>query len=124
LLEHFRFFLCLNVFMLISFRGRGWMVGIVSIVSLLLADLLSGLQFHDSSYYARHGWPKLAAFWFAAGVVRWLLPAQQDEVIPGSQTVSEKKVALKERDSFLLLPVKFWPIVLLALGVVFYFVRD
>lgn len=109
--------------MLVTFRGRGWLVGIVTVASLLLSDLLTGLQFHNSSYYAQHGWPKLAAFWFAAAVVRWLLPMQQDEVIPGSQTVFEKKSALKERDSFLLLPVKYWPIALLALGVGFYFVR-
>ncbi|MFZ1087044.1 MAG: hypothetical protein WAN35_18935 [Terracidiphilus sp.] len=109
--------------MILTFRGRGWIVGIITVVCLLASDLLTSIQFHNSNYYARNGWPKLVAFWAAAGIVRWMLPRAEEDVTLGAQEVSGQKPALRERDSFLLLPVKYWPLVLLALGVGFYFVR-
>jgi hypothetical protein len=109
--------------MIISFRGRGWIVGIITVACLLASDLLTSIQFHDSNYYARNGWPKLVAFWVAAGIVRWMLPRAEEDVPLGTQQISDQKPALRECDSFLLLPVKYWPLALLALGVGFYFVR-
>jgi H+/Cl- antiporter ClcA len=109
--------------MIISFRGRGWVVGIITVVCLLLSDLLTSIRFRDSNYYGRNGWPKLVAFWVAAGIVRWMLPRAEEDVPLGRQEVSGQNPVLRERVSFLLLPVKYWPLVLLALGVGFYFVR-
>jgi hypothetical protein len=109
--------------MIISFRGRGWVVGIITVVCLLLSDLLTSIRFRDSNYYGRNGRPKLVAFWVAAGIVRWMLPRAEEDVPLGRQEVSGQNPVLRERDSFLLLPVKYWPLVLLALGVGFYFVR-
>lgn len=110
--------------MFLSFRGRGWIVGIITGVCLLLADLLTSIQFHDSTYYARNGWPKLVALWVAAGIVRWLLPRREEDLPLCTQDVSAQKPALRERDSFLLVPVDYWPLVLFVLGIGFYFVRD
>jgi hypothetical protein len=110
--------------MILSFPGRGWIVGLITVACLLLSDLATSIQFHDANYYARNGWPKLAAFWIAAGIVRWLLPRHEEDVVLGAQEVSGKKAALRERDSFLLLPVKYWPLVLLALGIGFYFLKS
>jgi len=109
--------------MMISFRGRGWIVGVITVACLLVSDLWTSIQFHDSNYYARNGWPKLAAFWVAAGIVRWMLPRAEEDEQLGVQELTAQKPALRERDSFLLLPVKYWPLVLVALGVGFYFVR-
>ena len=100
------------------------MVGIITFACLLLSDLLTSLRFHDSNYYARNGWPKLAAFWLAAGIVSLMVPRHEDEVLSPRDAAARERPVLRERDSFLLIPVKYWPLVLLILGVAFYFVRD
>jgi hypothetical protein len=67
--------------MIISYRGRDWLVGIITISCLLLSDFLTSLYYHDPGYYAQHGWPKLAAFWVAAAIVRLLIPQREEEVL-------------------------------------------
>jgi hypothetical protein len=109
--------------MIISFRGRGWLVGVITAGCLLASDFLTSVKFHDANYYAQHGWPKLVAFWVAAGIVQWMVPRGEDEVLAGTQEFERQKRVLRERDSFLLFPVKYWPIVLIVLGIGFYFVR-
>jgi hypothetical protein len=112
-----------NAAMILSWKGRGWMVGVSACGCLLASDFLSNLYFHDSTYYAKHGWPKLVAFWASAAITAALLP-RNEEVLPGTMDVSPKKSLLREQDGFLLIPLKYWPILLIALGIVFYFVRD
>jgi hypothetical protein len=109
--------------MFVASSGRGWLVGVVTAGCLLLSDFLTSLHYHDASYYSQHGWPKLAAFWVAAGIVQWLLPRKEDEVLPGTQRLPAKKSRLGGRDSLFLVPVKYWGVILFSLGIGFYYVR-
>jgi hypothetical protein len=99
------------------------MVAATSAGCLLASDYLSDAYFHDQNYYAQHGWPKLAACWAAAAIVQVLVP-RSEEVLAGAIDVSPVKSVLREKDGLFFIPIKFWPLVLFAAGIVFYFVRD
>jgi hypothetical protein len=108
--------------MFVPSHGRGFLVAIVIVLCLSLTDFLTSLHFHDDNYYAEHGWPKLTAFWVAAGIVQWMLPHKRPEVL-GAQGIEMQPSILRCRDSLLMIPAKYWPHVLSALGIGFYFFR-
>jgi hypothetical protein len=112
-----------NAAMLLSWKGRGWMVGVSTFGCLLISEYLTGLCHHDSTYYASHGWPKLVAFWASAAISRALVP-RTEEVLPGATDISKKKSLLHEQDGLFMIPLKYWPILLIAFGIVFYFFRN
>jgi hypothetical protein len=99
------------------------MVGATTAGCLLASDYLTGAYFHDQNYYAHNGWPKLAAFWAAAGIVKALVP-RDEEVLVGATDVSPQKPVLRDEDGLFFIPIRFWPLVLIGAGVLFYFVRD
>jgi len=99
------------------------MVAAATAGCLLASDYVTGISFHDPEYYSRHGWPKLAAFWTAAAITQFLLP-RNEESLPGATDISPRKSVLRERDGLFFLPIKYWPIVLFAAGILFYFIRD
>jgi hypothetical protein len=98
--------------MLIASRGRGWLIAGISFACLLATEVCTRLCFHDDSYYQRHGWPKLAAFLIAAGLVWSLLPHGEGEGF-----------VFRQNDTLFLVPARFWPVILCTLGLVFYVVR-
>ena len=109
---------------MIVWHGRGAIVAAVGFGSLLVSELICRAYFHDDRYYQQHGWPKLAGFLVAAGVV-WLLQRNRDaEVLEVANRQIEKGPILRRRDSLFFVPVSFWPLILCGLGVVFYFVRE
>jgi hypothetical protein len=110
--------------MFVPSRGRGFLIVIVIALSLSLSDWIASIHFHDKDYYAQHGWPKLIAFWIAAGIVQLMLPKKTDEMLGFASQTKENSSVLRERDSLLLIPAKYWPGVLVATGMVFYFVRS
>lgn len=109
--------------MIVAASGRGWLVAVIAASCLLATDLLASLRFHDAGYYAQHGWPKLAAFWATAGIVQWLLPRSENEVLAGTQRQTARRPSFGGRDSLFLVPIKYWGAILFALGIGFYFVR-
>jgi hypothetical protein len=68
----------------------------------------------------QHGWPKLAGFLVAAGLVWWLARREADASI-GVQNRT-REAFFRERDTLFLIPVRYWPLALCVLGLVFYFV--
>jgi hypothetical protein len=109
--------------MFIQARGRGILIAVVAVVCLVLGDFLAGLYFHDSNYYAQHGWPKLAAFWVAAGLIQLMLPRRPEEVLGAIHAPETQPSVLREKDALLLIPGRYCPAVLLGLGIVFYFLK-
>jgi|ERR1035437_9082211 hypothetical protein len=108
--------------MVISYHGRGWIVGVIAAGCLLLADVLTRLHFHDPDYYEHHGWPKLAAFWTAALLVQiFVRSGEDDEVLGAAEAASSQKKQPTGRDVLFGIPVKYWPVLLLALGVGYYY---
>jgi hypothetical protein len=109
--------------MFIQARGRGILIAVVAVLCLVIADALTSEYFHDSDYYAQHGWPKLAAFWIAAGLVRLMLPGRPEEVLGAIHAQQPRPSVLRAQDTLLWTPARYWPAVLLGLGVVFYFLK-
>jgi len=99
-------------------------VAVITVICLSGCDFLCGRWFHDSDYYGAHGWPKLAAFWVAALVVRLLMLGPSEEYAGLSTTHEPKKQLFRDRDSLFFVPIRYWSIILFAVGIVFYFVRD
>ncbi len=109
--------------MIVVSKGRGFFVAVIAIGCLLASDLLTAVRYHDSNYYAQHGWPKLLAF-VAAAVVVWVMSSKRgDETIPGAPAAAQTESFFRHGDSLLFVPVKYWPALLGGLGALFYFVR-
>ncbi len=107
--------------MFIAWSGRGPIVAAVSFGSLLAFDFLTGRYFGDRSYYAHHGWPKLAAFWLAAAIVWQLNPRTTVDEYRYLGTEASHRSVLRPGDSFFFVPVRYWPSILCLLGVGAYF---
>jgi len=107
---------------MIIWRGRGYLVAIIAFGCLLISESLTRFFYHDKTYYQQHGWPKLAAFLLAAGLV-WRLSRREGQDSIGVQPLT-RKTLLREQDSLFFVPVKYWPRVLCVLAFVFYFVRS
>jgi len=48
----------------------------------------------------------------------------REEVLAGTRDIRERGSVLREKDGFFLLPIRYWPLILFVLGIVFYCVRD
>jgi hypothetical protein len=109
---------------MLIWSGRGWLVAVIAVACFLTSELVSEAVLRDQSYYQTHGWPKLAAFLVAAAIV-WVLHAgrifsESARTLVDKETGEE--VTLRPRHSLFFIPVRYWPLVLAALGVVFLFV--
>lgn len=111
--------------MLLISRGRGALVAVIAFGSLLASDFLTARYFSDEKYYQEHGWPKLTGFVAAAVIVKLLSPrGSSDEYLhyPLDRTHSpERRKLFRKEDSLFLIPVRYWPLILCTLGVVFYY---
>ncbi|MFZ0332543.1 MAG: hypothetical protein WAN10_17910 [Candidatus Acidiferrales bacterium] len=110
---------------MLVWRGKGFLIALIAFGCLLLTELATRSIFADSHYYQRHGWPKLAGFCIAAVLVyalRSWFGHGRDRLFVEKETGHE--VSLSLEDSLLGIPVRFWPLILVGLGVVFFFVRD
>jgi hypothetical protein len=109
---------------MLIWSGRGWLVAVIAFACFLLSELVSEAALGDHSYYQTHGWPKLVAFLVAAGII-WVLGAARVFSESERKLVDKKtgeEVTLTPRHSLFFIPVRFWPFVLAALGVLFLFV--
>jgi hypothetical protein len=109
---------------MIIWRGRGVLVAIIAFGCLLVIEVITRAWFHDDTYYQQHGWPKLAGFLVAALIVWWLSGSSgsEDTSTPAVQGTTEP--VLRRQDQLFFISVRYWPLLLCVLGVVFYFVRD
>lgn len=110
---------------MIVWRGRGIVIALIAFACLVFAELFTRSMFVDRRYYQVHGWPKLAGFWLAAALVyslrSWLGGGRESWSVD-SETGKEMKHS--EEDSLFHVRVRFWPLILVGLGVVFFFVHD
>lgn len=89
---------------------------------LILVELVTEAAFGDDTYYQENGWPRFAGFAVAAVLVyllRGWLGVGQARVLIDKETGQE--VQLNRESTLLFVPARFWPIILLILGVVFAF---
>jgi hypothetical protein len=104
------------------FWGRGTVIFLITFVCALLMESITRAAFATTDYYQVHGWPKLVAFWAAAGFVyrlrAWFRVGQEQTTIdkkPGQV----RKISAEAK--LLFIPARFWPAVLIVLGLVFLF---
>ncbi|HEV2289983.1 MAG TPA: hypothetical protein VGR81_13650 [Candidatus Acidoferrales bacterium] len=110
---------------MLVWRGKGFLVALIAFGCLILTDLATRSMFTDKGYYQHHGWPKLVGFFIAAVSVyalRSWFGCGRERILIERETGQEVKISLE--DSLLGIPVRFWPFILLGLGVVFSFVRE
>jgi hypothetical protein len=110
---------------MIIWRGKGIVVAIITFGCLVLTELITRSVFGDERYYQTHGWPKVAGFWLAAGLVfalRSWLGGRQERTLVEKET--GKEIKLSSEGALFFVTVRFWPLILLGLGVVFFFVRE
>jgi hypothetical protein len=99
---------------MIIWQGRGIFVAIITFGCLLVTELLTRSLLHDNRYYQQHGWPKLAGFLIAAGLVWWLSRREADDCA-GPQNPTRQSF-FRERDTLFLISVRYWPLILCVLG--------
>ena len=110
---------------MIIWQGAGFIVAVVTVLSLVLTEFSVEALFKDETYYQRHGWPKLMALLIAGFIVLLIgkyLNKKEGKVLIEKET--GKEVVLKAAHSLFFINVEYWSYILFTLGVIFFFVRD
>jgi hypothetical protein len=124
---------------MIIHRGRGGFIAFIVFLCLGAADLYTQLHNSDHPDSPTHGGPKLVAYLVAAFLVWWLSPrenpnivdhdAKHTWVVSSSQDAAAveadpsplKFTLFLETDSLFFISVRYWPMLLCAVGVILYF---
>jgi hypothetical protein len=105
---------------MIIWEGRGFVVGVITFGCLLATEAAVEAAFADDGYYQKHHWPVAAGFGAAAiltGLADRLLRRPPERVLLDPET--GEKVVLAQRDTFFFIPVRYWPPLLLVVGLAF-----
>lgn len=109
---------------MLIWSGLGILVAAIFVACMLVMQLIVNAVLHNDQYYQTHAWPGVAAMVLAAGSV-WLFKRWLDGR-PGKRLIdpaTNKEVILRPRHSLFFIPVKYWPVVLLCIGVSFVFMN-
>jgi hypothetical protein len=104
--------------MIFIWRGAGILVLVVTLGMLLAVQLGVNRVLQDPTYYQTHGWPKLLAFLLSAAAV-FLIDRYSNLRLGGNspEPAPDKPPAPKPSHSLFFIPMKFWSIILVAIGV-------
>jgi len=108
---------------MIIWSGLGFLVPVGAFVCFLITQIATNSLLNDERYYTEHGFPKLIAFWVAAGLMFLVgrpLSNKDARVLVDKQTGQE--VILKPSHTFFFIPIEYWAPILLVLGIVFLFI--
>jgi len=97
------------------------LVGIAGFAGFALCELLTRwLEKDDGQYYQGHAWPKLAGAVLGAllafGMVKILKKGNKPRIVIDKAT--GKEIQISRGDSLFFVPVRFWPYIILAIGVI------
>jgi hypothetical protein len=101
--------------------GRGGVIPLIASGCALVTEFSTRTAFGDVTYYQTHGWPMLVALWAAAGLVYALRPwfrVGQERTTIDKKTGQQRKISMEAELFFV--PARYWPVVLMALGLVFF----
>lgn len=108
--------------MIIVWRGRGFAIAFVAVACLGLSSVVTG-ALAGENYLQAHGWWTLAGFWMAAIAVyalrSWLGVGQARVLIDKS---TGQEVRINREGALFFVPARFWPALLVGLGLWFNFV--
>lgn len=110
---------------MIIWSGLGFLVAVIGFASLILTEFVSEKVTGDDQFYQEHGWVILVAMLLAAGLtygLHRLLLLQKGRVVIDKETGQE--IVLRSSHSLFFIPVKWWPVVFVGLGVVIAIVRS
>lgn len=97
--------------MLIVWRGFGWLVSIIALLSFMLMQILSNQAFGEG-YYKDNEWTKMAAVVMGAIVIAalgLLVNYKKRTVITDEETGNKQK---SSSHTLFLVPIEFWAILL------------
>ena len=105
---------------MIVWRGLGFLVGVIGFGSLILAEFVAESITKDEQFYQENPWVILAGFTVAAvltfGLYK-LLRLKKPRIVIDKETREEFE--LGGNHSFFFIPVKWWPVAFIALGLLF-----
>lgn len=108
---------------MLIWSGAGFIVPIITFGCLLASEAGIETWLQDDVYYQSHAWPKMLAFLVAAGLIR---PVGLMLDRRGGRTLLDPKtgelLVIGGNHTFFFIPVKWWPVVCLALGAGMFFV--
>ena len=109
---------------MIIWSGLGFLVAVIGFASLILTEFVSEKVTGDDQFYQEHGWVILVGMLLAAGLTYGLhrLLLQKGRVVIDKETGQE--IVLRSSHSLFFIPVKWWPVVFIGLGVVIAIVRS
>jgi hypothetical protein len=107
---------------MIIFRGRGILIAVVTFGCLLLTEVITESAAADERFYQTHGWPKLLGFCLSAACVWAMRPVLgvSTEERPGTTATPPPP---NEAELFFV-KARYWPAILVVLGLVFLFVTE
>lgn len=108
---------------MVVYKGLGIFVVPIGFLSLLSTELFFERITGDDQYYQQHGWVILVGMLLAAALTHEfhrMLLRQKGRVLIEKETGRE--IVERPSHSLFLIPVKWWPIVFIVLGVFFAFV--
>lgn len=103
---------------MIIWRGWGVLVLVLGAAALLLTQWLTRAISGDALYYQSHRWPTLVAMALAAAgtwVLHQALSRKQPRIVIDKDTGQE--IAFRKEHSLFFIPVKWWPVIYVAVGV-------
>lgn len=107
----------------IIWQGRGYLVPLIVLLLLALTEAAMRALFQDPGYSEGHGWAVLVGLSLSAAVI-WQLAIRLD-ARPGRVVTDEatgQQMELKPRHALFFIPLRRWPSILVAIGVIAFFV--
>jgi hypothetical protein len=101
----------------IIWRGKGWVVFVVTFVSSLVAELITRSITHDENYYSNDPYPFSISLLVSAAIVFFInknLEAETYNVNLSERENNKRNNSI--RHSLFFIPVKFWPLILFILA--------
>ena len=102
---------------MLIWSGLGFLVPIIAFVWMLVTSSAVNAAFHDDEYFGAHAWPGLLVIALSASSA-WLLARRLDRQ-PGRRLVDPatgREVILKPRHSLFFTPPRFWPLLVILVG--------
>lgn len=105
---------------MIIWNGLGFLVAVIGFGALLVTEIVSEQITEDDQFYQQHSWLILVGMTVAAlltfGLDK-LLFRRKERVLIDQET--GQKVVFRPNHSLFFIPVRWWPVVFLILGVAF-----
>ena len=112
---------------MIIWSGLGFLVAVITFVCMLVTELAVEGASADDRYFQSHGWPQLVGMLFAAllvGLLARALRARQTETRIDAATGNKVTVVAGQNHTLFFVPIRYWPPILVVLGILSSFTRE